>query len=1013
MRRSTRTPLYQHTPTALLRAASAPLTQAPAIWPDPSDSRAVRAWLVRTWTDPDTAEAIRVASPALADRLDATMRTSGELTAKQLRRLAQSTARYLLRATGRPTPFGLFAGIAPVTVADTTQVAFTDRHCSTAHVDAQWLADITTQLETIPALLDRLPVVFTNLAIRRGHHLQAPHGPNRVAIRHTSAVAAVQEAAASPLPLRTLADKLGSLFSTVSPGTVHTMLTELVRQGFLITSLRAPLTVADPLAHLIGRLYEAGADALPEAVGLLDELEAVRAAVHRHDHAPAGEQHRIRADLTGRMRRVSKAGRTPVGVGLRLGCEVHIPRRVAHEAERAASALLRLTREPTGTAAWGDWYTAFCERYGTGTQVPVTEAVHPDAGLGFPAGYPGSTHPRPRPVFTARDERLAALAWRAMADGSRQITLTDEEVDTLAGGLLDEQYIPPHVEISARIHATTANAVDRGDFTLTVAPGRSAGTFTARFADASSELAQVYATVPTITDGALPAQLSTPPVYPHAQNICRTPAFLPHVIPLGEHRDPTDDAEVIELEDLALTATRERLHLVSVSRRRVIEPQTFHALAIEKQLVPLARFLTQVPRAGLASWTEFDWGPHARLPFLPRVHYHRSILSPAQWRLTTDDLATSGPEDWHQTLTAWRAQWHCPAHVELRDDDRHLRLDLDVPLHTALIHTHLKRHGTAILTESADNADTLGWIDGHTHEIALPLVAARPPAPDPLTGPLPLVTNQRQGKTPMSAGSRWLNAKIPTHPEQMGEIIAHRLPDLLDVLGEETAYWFVRYRSAHEPDHLRLRIRTRDGSDTAAYAQALAQWSDQLRADHWAGPLTLEPYRPETGRYGTGAALEAAEAVFAADSAAVAAQLRHLPATTMDPIAFTTWGMTDTVRGFLGPDKAMQWLANRHAPKGKPADRATADEAIRLAQHTTPEALPSPVAAAWRARTASLTAYAAVLPEDMDTDAVLESLLHMHHNRARGIDRDGEAVCRRLARQAALAWKHRKDGGAR
>jgi thiopeptide-type bacteriocin biosynthesis protein len=44
------------------------------------------------------------------------------------------------------------------------------------------------------------------------------------------------------------------------------------------------------------------------------------------------------------------------------------------------------------------------------------------------------------------------------------------------------------------------------------------------------------------------------------------------------------------------------------------------------------------------------------------------------------------------------------------------------------------------------------------------------------------------------------------------------------------------------------------------------------------------------------------------------------------------------------------------------------------------------------------------LPPDTDIDTILEALLHMHHNRALGIDRDGEATCRRLARQAALTW---------
>ncbi len=1017
MRTSASPPLYRHTLAAVLRAAAVPLTPASGAWPDPNDPGAVRAWLTSVWSDPQTADAVRLASPALADRID-TAHADGELSPKQLRRLMLSTARYLLRTTGRPTPFGLFAGVAPVTVGDTARMSVIGSHRGTASVDARWLADIISRLEATDALIDHLPVVFTNLAQPRGRYLQVPHGPDRMVIRNTAAVTAARKAAASPILFHALAGKLAARFPTTGPGAVRRVLIQLVRLGFLITDLRAPLTVADPLHHLITRLREAGADSIPEAARWLDELQAVHHEVHRHNHAPTpGEQTRLRAALTGRMRRISAAGRTPLGVNLSLGYEVEIPRKVVHEVERAASALLRLTREPTGPAVWREWYTAFCERYGTGTLVPLTEALHPDAGLGYPADYPGSVHLRPRPVHTTRDEQLATLAWQAMADGSREISLTDELIDTLAADLLDTRYIPPHVEISARIHAASPQAIDRGEFTLTVAPGRSAGTFTARFADATGpELANVYADLPTVTDGALAAQLSTAPVYPHAQNICRTPLFLRHAIPLGEHRGPEAGVEVIVLEDLALTATRERLHLVSISRRRVVEPQIFHALAIEKQLVPLARFLTQISRAGLAAWTEFDWGPHARLPILPRVRYRRSILSPAQWRLTARDLprATAGPAGWHRALTEWRNRWQCPATVELREEDRNLPLDLDVPLHAALVHAHLERHATVVLAESTGGEEELGWIGGHAHEIALPLVAVGAPAPNPLVASLPVVTNHGHGQAPASVASRWLNAKIPTHPERMGEIIADHLPGLLAELGEETPYWFVRYRSARETDHLRLRVRTSSGEEAAAGTQAIARWADRLRGERLAGPLAFDTYPPETGRYGTGTAMEAAETVFTADSRAVAAQLRYLTASANSPVALIVWGMVDTVRGFLGHEKAMQWLARQPVPAiRRSADRATADEAVHLAQRLTPGSLPGQVAAALQARAKALAAYAAALPDGLNTDAILESLLHMHHNRAHGIDRDGEAVCRRLARQAALAWYHRKRGEVR
>ena len=52
-----------------------------------------------------------------------------------------------------------------------------------------------------------------------------------------------------------------------------------------------------------------------------------------------------------------------------------------------------------------------------------------------------------------------------------------------------------------------------------------------------------------------------------------------------------------------------------------------------------------------------------------------------------------------------------------------------------------------------------------------------------------------------------------------------------------------------------------------------------------------------------------------------------------------------------------------------------------------------------------MAAYRKTLDANANFTHILESLLHIHHNRYRGIDRDGEGACRRLARQAALAQR--------
>ena len=237
----------------------------------------------------------------------------------------------------------------------------------------------------------------------------------------------------------------------------------------------------------------------------------------------------------------------------------------------------------------------------------------------------------------------------------------------------------------------------------------------------------------------------------------------------------------------------------------------------------------------------------------------------------------------------------------------------------------------------------------------------------------------------------------------MDEIIGAHLPALIASLGTDEV-WFIRYRNREETDHLRVRIAAGHGQ-AARRAAALAAWAADLRARRLCARFTLDTYYPEAGRYGGGEAMRAAEAVFAADSAVAIAQLRQPPG--IDPVALAALGMLDIAAAFCGgPDQGAQWLAARRLPPGKAAGRATARTATTLARNgelSSFGTLPDDLAPAWRQRAEAVAAYRKTLDADANFTHVLESLLHIHHNRYRGIDRDGEGTCRRLARQAALA----------
>jgi lantibiotic biosynthesis protein len=373
-----------------------------------------------------------------------------------------------------------------------------------------------------------------------------------------------------------------------------------------------------------------------------------------------------------------------------------------------------------------------------------------------------------------------------------------------------------------------------------------------------------------------------------------------------------------------------------------------------------------------------------------------------------------GQDQWRQTLDRWRQRWECPDEVELRDADRTLRLTLDEPSHVTLLRTHLNRHGQAILCEATSAAE-YGWIDGHAHEIAFPLVTARAAAPNPLRGMLPEVTNT-YGHLPGSPEATWLSAKIYTHPERMNEIITEHLPTLQAALDTEPQCWWLRYHSPHETAHLRLRIRT-NRRHYATCTSAVGEWMQRMRQAGMAGRLVIDTYYPEFGRYGQGAAMNAAEDVFVADSHVVAAALRDVPATAVHPTALAVTNMVGVVTGFFGDlAEAMNWLAARPVPVTPSIDRAVTDHAIRLATDVGALwKLPGWAAVAnqaWQTRADALAAYRKQLPPDSNIDIILESLLHMHHNRALGIDPDSERTCRRLARRAALSWRTRQLGDA-
>lgn len=969
---------YRHHGVGVLRASAGAVV--PTHWPTLSDEAGCREWLVEVW--PQVAEAVEHASPALATRVKAILSdepTSGRTT----RRATLAVVRYVQRFA-RSTPFGLFAGVAAATVGESATARFGHENRPHIRVDSRWLRQVVDRLEACSGLLVQLMVVYNNATERRGERHVLPIA-EAVSVRSTAAVEAACESASVPVGVGALVDRLRERFPDA--GDPSDMLATLVTKGFLLSSLRAPSTVVDPLGFVVDHLRTLKTDDLPVAA-LVQDLIEIHQMITAHNDDPSES---TCARILTRLRAVVPgSARVPLSVDLRLDAQVQIPHEVAREMARAADLSARLVRQHTGNRPWRDWFAEFCNRYGTDTLVPLRLVVDPVAGLGFPRGYPGAAEPSGRHVFSERDRLLFALAADATTSGAREIELTNPLVDRLAAADGEPDAVPPHIDLGARVHATSRAAIERGEYTFTVAAGRAAGTLSSRFTPLVPELAEVFSQLPTTTAGATPAQLSFTPMYPSAENVARVAGYLTSVVSTGEH---THGA--IGVDDLAVTASGRRLHLVQLSRRRIVEPMVLHALAL-KQQPALARFVGEVPRALDSGWVGFDWGAAEVLPFRPRIRSGRAILCAARWRLSHTDLGDD-PVARDHALAVWRTRWRCPTHVELQDFDQQLPLDLDVAVHREILFKHLRANDAAVLVE-APEPDADGWCGGRAHTVVLPLTSSTPRVPAPHVASFPEL-GPDHGHAPGSQDATWLYAKVYVAESRMNAFLTDDMATLLADLGDR-ACWFVRWpqvQEAGDADHLRLRVQVDNDADKAH--AVLSGWADRLRAAGRLAQVAFDTYYPETGRY---LAIAEAENVFVADSAFVIARLSEGRDSDYSGPVGTASSLFDITTAFLGSrEQAAAWFAVRQ-PSGSPA-RSDTEQATQLARghiSETPD-----LAAARRRLLATVSCYRTALPEGADVNAVLQSLLHMHHNRAVGVDREHEAVCLRLARQIAATWR--------
>lgn len=856
-------------------------------------------------------EALYLASPVLWAECQKWQR--GELTdARRLDKLRRSLTRYYVRATTRCTPFGLFAGCAPVAWGAASQVVLAPaRSARHTRLDMHYLCALAQHLAGHPALRPRLrywPNTSLYAAGEEFRYVEYQYlGAERVnqlsAVEAAPHVAQVLQAAQAGLRYPELLGLLNPDSDESRCAEATQFLDELVQAQLLVHELEPTVTgpeFFDHIQRVLARLLAEEPDL--EITALADHLREVSQHLHALDQAPVNAPARYEQviDLLAALGvpiDASKLFQTDASPGLDPAAST-VDVAVQAELLGALHVLQRLL-PALPPARLGEFTRRFQARYEE-QEVPLLAALDNESGLSYTeygqstfsplvhdlqlAPGPGATSfaaPGPAQLLLARKLRQATQA------GQYHVVITDEDLRDCPASELP---LPPSLAVLFRL-------VEGGQLQLESAGGSSAVNLLGRFAHASPAIERL---VREVTDH---EQVQNPAVafaevchLPASRvgNVLLRPSFRNlEIAYLAQASLPAEGQ--VRVQDLLVAVRDGQLVLRSRATGQRIVPRLSTAHNFTQEALPVYQFLCDLQTQGLqphlgVSWPEGDGGAK----FLPRLTYRRVVLAPATWQLEAADLRPllAAPETkLLAALADFRRQWQLPRWFVLAEGDNELLVDAEnawlvrgwIDAVRTLPDIQLKEYlfdpATSPVRDGAGRPHAQQLValllrDGPCYAVAVP---RREPA----------------AEVPRSfaLGSQWLYYKLYCGQKRADFLLLALIQPLTEALaaaGLIDNWFFIRY--ADPDNHLRLRLHLPDPSRTGEVVQCVAGYLQPFEASGAVWKVQTDTYRRELERYGS-RTMELTEQLFGWQSQAVLARLAA-PAPTAELGEHWLWGLS-------------------------------------------------------------------------------------------------------------------------
>lgn len=822
-------------------------------------------------------EALYLASPELYDSLLKLEKTASTEPGEQ--KVMLSLYKYIVRATSRCTPFGLFAGYFPATLSEYSHIRFTGRIKKHTTLSAQVLQQIAGQLRGT----DPDDTVYLNSSLY----------PNGASLRFSQRV--VSQNGSSEFVLKEVhADQflIAAKSAALHGATASTVADALTREGLshweaadFVSKLRAEQILVDSAEPMVSQTtFQNVLKGYARANRLLTKVfrDASALSNMKQDN-PARF-----APLETSLKNAGLTGRNPVQIDMEIETSYSTVSRKAVAGIVSDLEKLIRTTENRIPVALKSFAIRFYQRYGD-KQVPLLQVLDPALGIGY--GNIESSHFGHVPILSGGEgkqtqtyaaiERVKLIdrAYHEARYANRKLYLLNDEDLALVRPEKPAR-IAEGISVLGSVFSSDEGKFDEGKyfFELRGISGPGSLNLIARFADADAPLAErlitAHARETAQHPNAIVAQVNFVPPGKDA-NVARRPDLGNSHLTLLSGK--SDSGETIATSDLLVSVRAGQVILTSASMQKRIIPRV--TTAYNPRRGPSAyQFLADLATGDTALTPIWDWGHLSELPFLPRIQYKGIILQKACWNLGSSALPASDLSD-QELVNWWRKlekDLDLPRYVQIGTGDQLLSIDGHSAPAARICLNKLRKNKSLRIYEAL-HALKYGFLQTdrkyYFNEMVIPILNhSKQNSTELLANP-----QKQESKRWVSSKDGWTYLKIYASEETCERLLTGKLFDFCMKLQKSNrikGWFFLRFK---DPDpHIRLRLFTGPGKkQSSSFASSLAQ---DLKNEIESGLVfrfQSELYERELERYSS-IPYEHIESIFCCDSLAIASSLSLL-----------------------------------------------------------------------------------------------------------------------------------------